>query len=114
MKHSEFHYRWEWDFQSNPEALWPLLSDTNRYNRDVGAPPIYTDGSPDNRTRDRRLRLSYLGFSFEYEEKPFEWFRPYRFAVYRTFSRGPVEFMHINVQLSPLDARGTHVKAVRS
>ena len=37
----EFHYRWEYDLQASPQALWPLVSDTNRFNRDAGLP----DGS---------------------------------------------------------------------
>ena len=29
-------YRWQWHLRSPPEALWPLIADTNRVNRDVG------------------------------------------------------------------------------
>ena len=32
----EFHYRWEWHLKSSPEQLWPFVSDTNRFNRDIG------------------------------------------------------------------------------
>ena len=40
MRLREFHYRWKWQLSSNPEALWPLLTDTNRFNRDTGLPAI--------------------------------------------------------------------------
>ena len=36
----EFHYTWTWDLESSPEALWPLVSDTNRFNRESGLPPM--------------------------------------------------------------------------
>ena len=32
----EFHYLWQWELESAPEALWPLVSDTNRFNHDAG------------------------------------------------------------------------------
>lgn len=109
MNFREFHYRWKWDFTADPESLWPLVSDTNRYNRDVGAPDIQQDGDPFTPSRFRKIRFSYLGIPVEYTEEPFEWFRPYRFSVYRRFDRGPVEFMRIDVRLTPRDGGGTHV-----
>jgi hypothetical protein len=37
---TEFHYCWEWRFRSSPERLWPLVADTNRFNRDAGVPEL--------------------------------------------------------------------------
>ena len=36
----EFHYRWEFDLRASPQALWPLVADTNRFNRDAGVPVV--------------------------------------------------------------------------
>ena len=36
MAPREYYYRWEWHLRSSPAALWPLVSDTNRFNRDTG------------------------------------------------------------------------------
>src|SRR5688572_15006846 len=36
----EYHYTTIYELQSNPEALWPFVSDTNRFNRDTGLPPM--------------------------------------------------------------------------
>ena len=36
----EFHYRWEFDLRASPQALWPLVADTNRFNRDAGVPEV--------------------------------------------------------------------------
>ncbi len=109
MPYRDIDYRWEWDFQSSPEALWPLVSDTNRYNRDAGAPSLdsHTAKGKGLANRRRILKMSYLGVAVEYEEEPFEWIRPYRFGVYRRFSRGPVEFMRITVELSLTSQGGT-------
>jgi len=37
-------YRWEWALDADPAALWPLVADTNRFNRDTGTPEIRDDG----------------------------------------------------------------------
>jgi len=59
---SEFHYRWEWQLRSNPDALWPLVTDTNRFNRDIGAPNV--ERRPGTVTAAyRRLRLTRFGIA---------------------------------------------------
>ena len=68
-------YRWEWRLRSSPEALWPLVADTNRFNRDVGLRGVETQPAADGR---RRVRLGRL---VEWEEEPFEWERPRRFSA---------------------------------
>ena len=40
MAYPEFQYRWTWQLRSSPEALWPLVADTNRFNRDTGVPNV--------------------------------------------------------------------------
>ena len=40
MAFREKHYRWAWDFRAPPAALWPLVSNTDRFNRDCGFPPF--------------------------------------------------------------------------
>ena len=47
MNKREFHYRWEWQLRSRPEAFWPFISDTNRFNRDTGLPPMKIMGLRD-------------------------------------------------------------------
>jgi hypothetical protein len=36
MHYPESHYRWEWQLASTPEELWPLVSDTDRFNHATG------------------------------------------------------------------------------
>src|SRR5215471_5695443 len=83
-----FHYRWEWRLRSSPDALWPLVTDTNRFNRDVGVPHVERvgDSLASGRSTDskgpgwQRLRLVRFGVPIEWEEEPFEWTRPSRFG----------------------------------
>jgi hypothetical protein len=82
MHYPEFHYSWEWRLRSTPEQLWPFVTDTNRFNRDVGLPAVHRAGEETRENARQDLRLSRLGVQVEWEEEPFEWVRPYRFGVY--------------------------------
>ena len=111
MDYPEFHYRWQWKLQSSPEALWPLVADTNRFNRDTGLPSLERRNAPDEPLVNarRRLRIFRLGVPVEWEEEPFEWVRPYKFGVRRHYLSGPVESMETLTELSPTDDGGTHL-----
>jgi class 3 adenylate cyclase len=100
----EFHYRWEYDLQSSPEELWPLVADTNRFNRDAGVPAIEALSSKGG---VRRLRLFKFGIPVEWEEQPFEWIRPFRFGVVRRYSKGPVAEMRVQAELNERPEGGT-------
>ena len=104
----EFHYRWEWQLRSNPEALWPLITDTNRFNRDIGVPDI--ERRVDRATAGRRrLQLKRFGIAVEWEEEPFEWTRPSRFGVVRRYVSGPVGVLRVLVELTPSADGGCHL-----
>src|SRR5215470_5062358 len=113
MPFREFHYRWQFDLQSSPEQLWPLVADTNRFNRDTGVPSVQSvaAGSKALRNARRRLRLSVFGVPVEWEEQPFEWVRPQRFGVMRRYSKGPISELRVRVELSPLTTTGTEGEA---
>lgn len=100
MPFREFHYRWEFDLQSSPEKLWPLVADTNRFNRDTGVPAVKNVGEGET---GQRLRLTSLGIPIEWEEQPFEWIRPQRFGVVRRYSKGPMEELRVRAELEPLN-----------
>jgi class 3 adenylate cyclase len=107
MPFRDFHYRWEFDLDSSPEQLWPLIADTNRFNRDTGVPAVeevQTDGRVLKNAR-RRLRLSIFGIPVEWEELPFEWTRPTRFGVTRRYSKGPIAELRVLVELTPRPVR---------
>jgi hypothetical protein len=77
MLNREFHYRWEWQLKSDPHSLWPLASDTNRFNQDTGVPAIEPGQHPVGALANARrsLRLFRFGMPVEWEEEPFEWVR---------------------------------------
>jgi class 3 adenylate cyclase len=102
-----FRYKIELDLRSSPEELWPLVSDTDRFNRDAQASPVELVERGKN-TR-RRLRHTKLGVPLEWEEEPFEWVAPHHFSVVREYTRGPIAGLGISAQLDPRDDGGTHL-----
>ncbi len=112
MRLREFHYCWEWHLQSSPQALWPLLADTNRFNYDIGLPSVEQPGADAAVLSNarRRLRLLQLGIAVEWIEEPFEWMQPYRFGIVRRYQRGPVAEMRARAELTPQAEGGTHLR----
>jgi len=103
----EFYFDWHWELQSSPEAIWPLASDTNRFNRDTGQPEIEM---LDNVKGTKHLRMKLPLIKVEWEEEPFEWTYPYSFGVLRTYSKGPIDEMRVQVDFDPRPEGGTHVR----
>ena len=103
MAFREFHYRWEFDLESSPEQLWPLVADTNRFNRDTGLPSVEAVKSESQKSKNarRRLRLKAFGIPVEWEEQPFEWNRPTRFGVLRRYTKGPMAELRVVAELTP-------------
>ena len=108
MSYREFHYRWQYDLKSTPEKLWPFVADTNRFNYDTSVPAVEVEPTRRRlRNARRRVRLSVFGMPVEWEEQPFEWVRPSRFGVKRTYSKGPVAEMAALAELTPRADGGT-------
>lgn len=109
MRYPQLHYRWQWRLRSSPEQLWPLASNTDRFNRDTGLPAVsFADNEPRPNAR-KRLGLSRLGMELRWEEEPFEWVRPYRFGVNRRYETGPLQSLRVRAELIPESTDGTRL-----
>jgi class 3 adenylate cyclase len=100
-------YRFQLELRSSPERLWPLVSDTNRFNRDAGVPAVERRGVGTNARR--RLALRRLGVPLEWEEEPFEWVSPRRFSVGRDYLSGPLASLRTTLELAPLADGGSRL-----
>jgi len=110
--HPEQVYRWSWNLKAPPEALWPLVSNTERFNRDCGYPSVTvlpTGKAGASRApvapvdNARRVRARALGLTAEWDELPFDWIEPLRFSVDRRFVSGPVDRLLTVCELTPVD-----------
>lgn len=94
-----------------PEALWPLLGDTNRLDRATGMSAV----SYHFEQRDgRRVRLgesSELGIRVRWVEEPYEWAEGRFVSGERRFLGGPAVRGGLRVELQP-DGEGTLVRAL--
>jgi class 3 adenylate cyclase len=95
------------ELESGCERLWPLVSDTNRFNRDAGVPEVEPLGVGENARRT--LRLSRYGVGVEWEEEAFEWVSPHRFSVVRRYTRGPLDSMRTAATLEARAGGGTRL-----
>ena len=80
-----YDFHWVWDLPAAAEKVWPLVSDTNRFNRDTGLPTV-VDGRAEGEELEnarRKLNMVVKGLPLAWEELPFEWVSPWRFGVVR-------------------------------
>jgi class 3 adenylate cyclase len=101
----EHHYHFTYDLKSTPEALWPLVSDTNRFNRDIGLPPMQLLGVEN---KIRRVKFKIPLVNVQWDEEPFEWTYPHHFGVMRRYRNGPLREMRVDYRLERLEP-GTRV-----
>lgn len=111
MAHPEQLFRWTWELRSSPEALWPLVSNTDRFNRDCGYPAVTlvrpAPGSAARVNNTKRLRTAVMGIAIEWEERAFDWLAPRRYSVERVYFSGPVAKMLMRCELTPRADGGT-------
>jgi len=102
----EYHYVWVYQLNASPEALWPLVSDTNRFNRDTGQPPMqllaFKNGV-------RRVQYKIPLYRVEWEEEPFEWTYPFRFGIMRRFRSGPLLEMRVDCRIERREPHGSQL-----
>lgn len=103
---TEYYFRWVYELKSPPEALWHLVSDTNRFNRDTGLPPMQLLGI---NNRIRRVKFKIPLINVIWDEEPFEWTYPYRFGVLRRYATGPLIEMRVDCRLERLEHGGTRI-----
>lgn len=82
------------------------MSDTNRFNRDTGLPPIELLGIS-NGVKLVKFKIPLL--RVEWEEEPFEWTYPYHFGILRRYRKGPLAEMHVDCRLERLQPSGTRL-----
>jgi class 3 adenylate cyclase len=86
------------------EAVWPLISDTNRLNHALGLPTMSFTPAPPGTGSSARLigETTILGVKMQFEEQPFEWSYCKRIRILRKAKKGPVVSVATSCSLEPL------------
>ncbi len=97
------------DLAAPPERVWPLVADTDRWNRINGSAEVhYSPIEPDSPSSARFVAKTRAGgFELTYEEMPFEWSHQKTFGVHRRMRGGPIESYTWRVQLERTRADAT-------
>jgi len=98
------------ELSASPESIWPLLTDTDRFNRLFGLAPVeYRPIAEDAGSSARFVAETRAsGFKLVYDEYPYEWSYARNFGVYRRMHGGPVESYRWVCKLEPSSGGGTH------
>ncbi len=83
---------------SSPEELWPLLSNTNRFNKALGLPAVRIESV--SRDYSLQVRARLWGLPMSWRELPFEWAEGRFYRAFREFSSGPLERFEGGIELS--------------
>ncbi len=93
---------WIWHFDSPPEAIWPVLSDTARFNEAADLPRHTIIETPREDGSVEFLARARIGpFPLEWEEQPVNWVDRQWFEHCRVFRNGPLEYLCATLRLFP-------------
>jgi class 3 adenylate cyclase len=82
---------WQWHLTQPPAVLWPVISDTARFNEAAKLPKYQVEDILQADGRVLRLaRANVAGLTLEWEELPYEWVRGRSFRQTRIFRKGPL------------------------
>ncbi len=98
---------WTWSFKNPPQAIWPLVADTARFNEAAKLPRhrITEIPQPDG-------SVAYFGdvkmgpFDLRWQERPVNWVTEQFFEHIRDFSSGPIGLLDARLALKPDPATG--------
>jgi eukaryotic-like serine/threonine-protein kinase len=101
------HLTWSWRLASSPEALWPFVANTERFNRAVGLAPVAFNDEPNSEGGSIRTgEVRVLGMALRWREYPFEWIKNREHSVFRWYRSGPMSALWNRVRLEPLEGGG--------
>ncbi len=93
---------WEWEFEHPPEAMWPLLADTARFNEAAKLPKHQITEIPQPDGSVHYFGAARMGpFDIKWQEKPVNWVSEQWFEHTRYFSSGPVKVLSAELHVEP-------------
>jgi class 3 adenylate cyclase len=95
---------WIWRFDSPVEAIWPVLSDTARFNEAADLPRHQITETPRADGSVEYVARAHIGpIRLTWEEKPVNWVDRQWFEHCRVFRNGPLAYLCASLRLFPED-----------
>ena len=95
-------HHWSWHFEQPPEAVWPALADSARFNDAAGLPKHTITEVPQPDGTVHYSAAAKIGpFALRWRELPVEWVTNQRFRHVRLFERGPFRTFIASLVLTP-------------
>lgn len=93
---------WSATLRHPPGKVWPILSDTERFNEMSGLPRYHLIETPQPDGSVRRVAMGKVArFDIQWEELPVEWVAEQYFFQRRLFLNGPLRRMDASLRLTP-------------
>jgi class 3 adenylate cyclase len=93
---------WIWHFESPVEAIWPVLSDTARFNEAAALPKHEIIETPRADGSVEYLAKARIGpMRLEWEEMPVNWVDRQWFEHRRVFRNGPLAYLRATLKMFP-------------
>ena len=95
---------WTWHFDSPLERVWPVLSDTARFNEAAALPKHVISETPRADGSVEYLASARIGpIRLEWEERPVNWIDRHWFEHCRVFRNGPLAYLCATLRIFPED-----------
>lgn len=102
-------HQWIWNFDRPPQDIWPLLSDTARFNEAAGLPKQDITETPQDDGSILFTAVAKQGpITLAWREQPVNWVTEKWFEHCRYFTKGPLKSLCANLEIAP-DGTGSRV-----
>lgn len=106
-------HEWVWSFEAPPEDVWPILSDTARFNEAAGLPKQDITETPQDDGSVLFTAVAKQGpFTLAWREEPVNWMANKWFEHRRHFTRGPLKMLCATLEIEPAGPEGAQSRVV--
>ena len=102
-------YDYQWTLNATTNQLWPLVADTDRFNRAIGLPAANFRYDHSGGLLSVFADTKFKGMTLRWREHPFEWICEREMSILREFESGPFEWLKSTVELQPLAGQKTRL-----
>jgi len=102
-------YDFQWTLEASVKQLWPLVADTDRFNKAIGLPAVKFTHDHSDGQRKTSAEATLHGLVMRWREHPFQWISEREMSVLREFESGPFQWVTSTVELHPLAGQKTRL-----